>query len=107
MLFDLLQTIIFNTSDKKNTEFGQDRGFKKPKDILNFDEGFSSSGGTAIMAVPEFNAGDLGITYEKWIDGRARTQFLNMLRLVMRLKLRINGDIEFDDSITKISLSLE
>ena len=93
-----------NTSDKKNTQFGQDRGFKKPKDILNFDEGFSSSGGTAVMAVPEFNAGDIGIVYEDWIDGRARTQFLNMLKMVMRLKLRLNGDPEFDDS-TKLGVS--
>lgn len=101
-----------NTSEKKNTQFGPDRGFKRPDDgikKLNYDtppkdEKGIMSGGTAIMSIPELNAGDMGIRYENWIDGRARTQFLNMLKLVMRLKIRVDGDVEFDDS-TKLGVS--
>lgn len=105
---DLVYIKDSTTTSKVNpSNFGADRGFAKPSDednTLNNDAGFSPTGGSAIMAVPEFNAGDLGIIYEKWIDGRARSQFLNMLRLVMRMKLRINGDPEFDDS-TKLGVS--
>jgi hypothetical protein len=105
---DLIHVKDTNTSEKKNTQFGQDRGFKKPDDSpkkLNYDaEGGIMTGGTSIMAVPELNAGDMGVRYEKWIDGRARTQFLNMLKMVMRLKIRLDGDAEFDDS-TKLGVS--
>lgn len=53
---------------------------------------------TSVMAVPEHSAGDIGTQYSKYIDGRARGLFMNMLNLVMRVKLRITGEAQLDDS---------
>jgi hypothetical protein len=44
------------------------------------------------MAIPEHNGGDVGLQYSKYIDGRARGKFLNMLRFVMRVKIRVIGE---------------
>jgi len=87
-----------NTPNKRNTQFKQDRGFAKPVKDLNADAGITTSGATNIIAIPEHNAGDVGLPYNKYVDGRARGMFLNMLNLVMRLKIRISGERAMDDS---------
>ena len=79
-----------NTSQKKNTKFNQTRGFTKPEATPSPEAPHDWS--TSIMAVPEFNGGDLGVTYDKYIDGRGRAMFLNMLNLVMRVKIRVTGE---------------
>jgi hypothetical protein len=79
-----------NTQAKLNTNIGSDRGFKKP--------GSDTDWATSVRMVPEFSAGDLGVAYADYIDGKARTMFMDMLNMVMRLKVRINGDYRFDDS---------
>jgi hypothetical protein len=79
------------TPTKKNVDIGPDKGFKKPgipPSAFEPPHEWASS----IMMVPQHNAGDLGIPYDKYIDGRARTMFLNMLNLVMRLKIRVIGE---------------
>lgn len=93
-----------NTSNKRNTGIGSDRGFTKPKDSLNFDDGQSASGGTSVIAIPELSGSELGIPYEQFIDGRARNRFLRMLSMVSRLKIRVNGNSDLDDS-TKLGVS--
>lgn len=80
------------TSAKKNVNIGPKQGFKKPDGSEGTGDQQPHEWSTSIMAVPQFNAGDLGITYDKYIDGRARTQFLNMLNLVMRVKIRTTGE---------------
>lgn len=77
-----------NTQNKVNVNITQNQGFKKP----------DKKWATAIMAVPEHNAGEMGIQYSKYIDGRARGMFLNMLNLVMRMRLRVTGEHMLDDS---------
>jgi hypothetical protein len=79
-----------NTSTKKNVDIDSKRGFAKPKDIPSPEDPHQWS--TAFMAIPEHNAGDIGITYDKYIDGRSRTMFMNMLNMVMRIKLRVTGE---------------
>lgn len=92
------------TKNKINTKIKKDRGFDKPNEELNADAGFTKSGATAFMAVPEHNAGDVGKDYEKYIDGRARGMFLDMLNLMMRIKIVVQGDHKVHDS-TKLGVS--
>jgi hypothetical protein len=77
-----------NTSNKANVDITQSQGFKKPE----------KKWATSIMAIPEHSAGDIGIKYSKYVDGRARGLFMNMLNLVMRMRLKVTGDYMFDDS---------
>lgn len=93
-----------NTQNKKNVKINKDRGFKKPSDALNADDGPSFSGATSIMSIPEFSAGDMGIKYEDYIDGRARGNFLDILSMVMNMRVRVWGDARFDDP-TKLGVS--
>jgi hypothetical protein len=79
-----------NTPSKKNVYIDQTRGFKKPEQVPSPTKPHEWS--TAVMAIPEHNAGDLGMKYKDYIDGRARGLFLQMLNLVMRLKLRVVGE---------------
>ena len=79
-----------NTSEKKNVKISDKQGFAKPKDNSSIEKPFEWS--TSIKSVPQFSAGDLGIKYRSYIDGRARQSFLNMLNLVMRIKLEVAGD---------------
>ncbi len=72
----------------------QKQGFDKP------DRDWA----TSIIAVPEHSAGDVGIKYGDYIDGRARGLFLNMLGLVMRMRLRVTGEHKLDDS-SKLGVS--
>ncbi len=73
-----------NTEKKVNPTFGSDRGYTKP--------GVLNKGFTHIMAVPEFNAGDIGKKYGEWIDGRARQIYMDMLNMVMRIKITVTGE---------------
>lgn len=78
------------TPNKRNVNIDQTRGFAKPADTPSPERPHEWS--TAMMMVPEHNAGDIGIPYGEYIDGRARTMFLNMLNLVMRIKIRVTGE---------------
>ena len=88
-----------NTQNKVNVDITPTQGFKKP----------DKKWATSVMAVPEHNAGDIGIPYNKYIDGRARGMYLNMLNLVMRLRMRVTGEYALDDSdklgVSKCTLS--
>ena len=83
-----------NTSNKVNVNITPTQGFKKP----------DKQWATSIKSIPEHNAGDVGVPYSKYIDGRARGIFMNMLNLVMRMRIRVIGDHMFDDS-SKIGVS--
>lgn len=76
------------TPNKVNVNIGPTQGFKKPE----------QEWATSVMAIPEHSAGDVGVPYSKYIDGRARGLFLNMLNLVMRVRIRVTGDAAFHDS---------
>jgi hypothetical protein len=78
------------TGNKLNTNLKQDQSFTKPTD--------EDRGWTQIMAVPEHSAGDLGIKYQDYLDGRARAMFLNMLEGLNRIKLKVLGNHKVHDS---------
>jgi hypothetical protein len=80
-----------NTSQKKKTNIDPKHGFAKPGEVPSPETPHQWS--TSILSVPEHNAGDLGVTYDKYIDGRARDSFLNMLNMVMRIKIRVTGEV--------------
>ena len=77
-----------NTGNKINTNITPKQGFAKPE----------KKWATSIMAIPEHSAGDMGLQYSKYIDGRARGLFMNMLNLVMRVRMRVTGEPDLHDS---------
>ncbi|MEM3000620.1 MAG: hypothetical protein QXU32_00660 [Nitrososphaerales archaeon] len=83
-----------NTGEKVNVNITPKQGFKKPE----------KDWATSIMSIPEHNAGDIGVPYGNYIDGRARGLFLNMLNLVMRMRIRVIGDYLLHDS-SKLGVS--
>jgi hypothetical protein len=78
------------TNNKLNVNLQQDQSFTKPTD--------ESRGWTHIMAIPEHSAGEIGIKYQEYIDGRARAMFLNMLGGLNRIKLKVIGNHKIHDS---------
>lgn len=85
---DSVQTYDVNTSKKWNVDIENDRGFAKPAE----DDDWS----TFIKSTPEHNNGDVGVLYWNYISGRPRDYFMKLLYTVMRLKVKIYGDPNFD-----------
>jgi hypothetical protein len=80
-----------NTPNKKFTKIDRTRGFRKPNNIPG-ETHQPHEWSTSIASVPEiYTAQDIGLTYDKYIDGRARKIFLDMLNMVMRIKFRTTG----------------
>lgn len=84
-----------NTEMKPNTKFGADRGYSKPTE---FGKTYNM-GWTAVHAIPEFNAGDIGKTYKQYMDGRARQIYMGMLNMVMRVKITVTGEPRLYDCL--------
>ena len=80
-----------NTANKKNVNIDKTRGFAKPDQSTGAPE-IPHDWSTTLLAIPElYSAGDIGKTYDKYIDGRCRNLYMNMLNLVMRCKFRCTG----------------
>jgi len=56
------------------------------------------AGSTSVMSIPEHSAGDLGIAYGTYIDGKARNIYLSMLNNLMRAKIKVIGHGEWSNS---------
>jgi hypothetical protein len=80
-----------NTDQKWKAKVKVQQAFDKPY-ASSSAEGKPHEWSTSIMSVPQFTAGDLGITYDKYIDGRARQLYLDTLYMSMRIKVRVTGD---------------
>jgi hypothetical protein len=78
------------TDAKINVNIKEDQSFTKPSE--------EDRGWTQIMAIPEHSGGELGVKYQDYIDGRARTMFLNMLEGLNRIKLKVIGNHKVHDS---------
>jgi hypothetical protein len=48
-------------------------------------------GWTGISSIPEFSAGDLGLRYRDFIDGRARGAYLSSCSTLLRMRFRVMG----------------
>lgn len=79
------------TPNKTNPSIDGRQGFTAPK--------ASDRGWTHIMSIPEvYSAGDIGAPYDRYIDGRARQTYMNMLNLLMRLRVTVRGQPRLYDS---------
>lgn len=85
------------TPEKANPKNLDDTvAFSRPESRLSKDK---TPGATWIRAVPEFSGGELGVPYSQWIDGRARNLFMQMLNMVMRIKVTVDGEDILDNSL--------
>lgn len=59
---------------------------------------YSDGGYSSITSIPEvYSAGELGLKYDDYIDGRPRAMYLNLLNALMRVKFEIVGHGEWFD----------
>lgn len=81
-----------STSAKQIAKVSQGQAFGKPPSGPTF------AGWTSVTSVPEiYSAGDLGQKYEKYIDGRPRTMWLNTVNALQRMKFQVLGHGEWSD----------
>jgi|GEM_PF-3011401 len=79
------------TSRKKTARIKDDQGFTKPPDAGPQKVGWSS-----VTTIPEiYSAGDLGLRYDEYIDGRPRAMWLNLVNALMRVKIECVGHGEW------------
>lgn len=79
------------TPNKKIAKIKDDQGFKKPPDSDPQEVGWS-----AVSTIPEiYSAGDLGLRYEEYLDGRPRAMWLNLVNALMRVKIECLGHGEW------------
>ncbi len=83
-----------NTSKKKMTQTTAKTSFTKPSGVAS--PGSPHEWSTSVMSVPQHSGGDIGVSFDKYIDGTARQQFLNMLGGVMKLRIRVFGEFNPD-----------
>lgn len=81
-----------NTQNKKNPQLSSNLAFTKPRPE---DKRIWA---TSVLSVPEHSGGDVGVPYENYIGGKARNTFLNMLNMVMRLRVTVDGDARMFNS---------
>lgn len=85
------------TTNKKIAETTRKESFTKPDDSPG--AGPQKVGWSSVAGIPEiYSAGDIGLEYEKYIDGRPRGIWLSLLNNVMRLKLTVLGHGEWAES---------
>lgn len=86
------------TGNKKVAKTSKKESFTKPDDSPG--AGPTKIGWSTVQGIPEvYSAGDLGLEYEKYLDGRPRGMWLNLINSVMRLKLTVLGHGEWSDSL--------
>ena len=80
------------TSNKRIARIKDDQGFTKPPP----NPKPQNAGWSSVSAIPEiYSAGDLGVDYNQYIDGRPRAMWLNMTNALMRVKLECLGHGEW------------
>lgn len=59
----------------------------------------NSTGYSRVDSIPEiYSGGELGISYDKYIDGRARGMYLSMINNLIRSRIRVRGQASLFDS---------
>jgi hypothetical protein len=77
-----------NTENKKVANVLKGRSFQKPPEGSPPNVGY-----TSVMTIPEVgSAGDLGLPYKDYIDGRPRAMYLNLVNNLMKAKITLIGD---------------
>lgn len=81
------------TSSKQIAKTADKQAFTKPPDA-----GPPLVGWSSIASIPEiYSAGDLGLRYDEYIDGRPRGMWLNLTHGLLRVKLSVIGHGEWSD----------
>lgn len=83
-----------NTRNKVIARTNELQATSKPNEDINKSV-YNANGVTSIKAIPEHNAGDLGIKYQDYIDGRARNFYLQLNKLLNRVKVTVLGHGEW------------
>ncbi len=82
-----------NTPAKQIAKTNDDQSFTKPP-----DGGPTQVGWTEVTAIPEIgSAGELGLGYDEYIDGRPRGMWLNMVNALLRVKFTVLGHGEWSE----------
>lgn len=92
---DSSETSVFvkdgNTSNKQIVKTAGDQSFSAPNDGKP-----PLSGWSAIQSIPEiYSAGELGVDYANYIDGKPRTIWLGMVNNLLRAKFTVLGHGEW------------
>lgn len=83
-----------NTTRKFIANVDEEKAFTRPED----DE--QATGISSVPTFPEiYSAGDIGLEYDQYIDGRARNLWLNLTRNLIKCKFRVLGHGEWSDGI--------
>lgn len=82
------------TGNKQIARVDDDISFSKPPDGKPTQVGW-----TAVTPIPElYSAGELGLDYQDYVDGRARGMWLNMVNALLRVKFTVLGHGEWSSS---------
>ena len=88
-----------NTANKKIANIKSDQGFTKPPDdslLRSWWDKPQKVGWSSVATIPEvYSAGDLGLRYDEYIDGRPRAMWLNLVNALMRVKIECVGHGEW------------
>ena len=75
------------TSSKQIAKTTSEQSFTRPPDSSP-----PLSGWTSVASIPEiYSAGELGLRYDEYIDGRPRGMWMNMVNNLLRVKLEVLG----------------
>jgi|2_EtaG_2_1085320.scaffolds.fasta_scaffold00165_25 hypothetical protein len=84
------------TQAKKVAKTSEKESFTKPDDEAG--AGPPHNGWSTVQGIPEvYSAGDIGLPYEQYLDGRPRGMWLNLINSVMRMKIKVLGHGEWSD----------
>lgn len=84
------------TINKLNAKTNMKQSFTSPDDSAGTDQ----VGWSVVKAVPEiYSAGDIGLQYDDYLDGRARNIWLNAMPKNLKLKISVWGHGEWSESI--------
>lgn len=82
-----------STGNKQIAKTDDDGSFSKPPDA-----GPTKVGWTEVTSIPEvYSAGELGLRYDEYVDGRPRAMWLNMVNSLLRAKFTVLGHGEWSD----------
>lgn len=83
------------TENKQIAKVKKEKSFTKPVDTPGEEK--KVAGWSSVLAIPEiYSAGDLGLQYDDYIDGRPRGMWLNMMNNLLRCKFKVRGHGEWD-----------
>jgi hypothetical protein len=78
-----------NTGAKINSSCKSEESFQKP----------GQKWSTSLLGIPEHNAGDVGIKYGKYVDGKSRNMYISQLNLMHRICVSVRGDAKVTDPL--------